>query len=53
MDKYTINTEDYTAEYEALIAKVQGVLKDWNAEEFGDLICEDLIDTLLDNKEIK
>ncbi len=51
MDKYTINTEDYTAEYEALIAKVQCVLKDWNVVEFGDLICEDLIDTLLDNKE--
>ena len=51
MDKYIINTEDYTAKYETLITKVQCVLKDWDVVEFGELICEELIDAILDNKE--
>ena len=50
MDKYIRNTENYTAEYEALITKVQYVLYDWDVVEFGELICEELIDVILDNK---
>lgn len=48
MNKYIKDTDTYTAEYQALVTKVSKLLYEWGNLEYGDIICEELLDIVLE-----